>query len=242
MSKEMTGAEMVIEALADQGVKHIFGYPGGAVLPIYDAIFQQKKVQHILVRTSRARSMPPKAMRVRPARSLRAGDLRSGRDQRRHRADRRALRLDSDRCHHRTGADPSDRQRPPSRSVTRSASHGLHQAQLSGEAHRGPAAGAARGVPHRLQRPPRSGGRRYSKDIQFAKGRLCQADKEFQHQGYRPKLKGDPNRIKEAIELMARAKRPVVLHRRRHHQLRAERQRAAARTGSSGRAFPSPRR
>src|SRR3954462_1338848 len=50
MTKEMTGAEMVIEALADQGVKHIFGYPGGAVLPIYDAIFQQDKLQHILVR------------------------------------------------------------------------------------------------------------------------------------------------------------------------------------------------
>jgi acetolactate synthase I/II/III large subunit len=50
MNKEMTGAEMVIEALADQGVKHIFGYPGGAVLPIYDALFQQEKVKHILVR------------------------------------------------------------------------------------------------------------------------------------------------------------------------------------------------
>src|SRR5580704_4998387 len=47
---EMTGAEMVITALADQGVAHIFGYPGGAVLPIYDALFQQDKVRHILVR------------------------------------------------------------------------------------------------------------------------------------------------------------------------------------------------
>jgi acetolactate synthase-1/2/3 large subunit len=47
---EMTGAEMVIAALADQGVEHIFGYPGGAVLPIYDAIFQQQKVKHVLVR------------------------------------------------------------------------------------------------------------------------------------------------------------------------------------------------
>src|SRR5262249_39532233 len=46
----MTGAEMVIRALADQGVEHVFGYPGGAVLPIYDALFQQPKVQHILVR------------------------------------------------------------------------------------------------------------------------------------------------------------------------------------------------
>ncbi len=50
MTLKMTGAEMVIRALADQGVEHIFGYPGGAVLPIYDELFQQEKVQHVLVR------------------------------------------------------------------------------------------------------------------------------------------------------------------------------------------------
>lgn len=50
MPRPMTGAEMVITALQDQGVEYIFGYPGGAVLPIYDEIFQQDKVQHILVR------------------------------------------------------------------------------------------------------------------------------------------------------------------------------------------------
>ena len=50
MSEEMTGAEMVIRALQDQGVEHVFGYPGGAVLPIYDEIFQQETVKHILVR------------------------------------------------------------------------------------------------------------------------------------------------------------------------------------------------
>ena len=50
MTRQMTGAEMVLKALADQGVEHIFGYPGGAVLPIYDEIFQQEKVKHILVR------------------------------------------------------------------------------------------------------------------------------------------------------------------------------------------------
>lgn len=47
---EMTGAEMVVQALKDNGVKHVFGYPGGAVLPIYDEIFQQDEVEHILVR------------------------------------------------------------------------------------------------------------------------------------------------------------------------------------------------
>jgi len=50
MAEKMTGAEMVIRALTDQGVEHIFGYPGGAALPIYDAIFQQDVVQHVLVR------------------------------------------------------------------------------------------------------------------------------------------------------------------------------------------------
>ena len=46
----MTGAQMVIRALKDQGVTHIFGYPGGAVLPIYDAIFHDSRIRHILVR------------------------------------------------------------------------------------------------------------------------------------------------------------------------------------------------
>lgn len=47
---EMTGAEIVIRALKDNGVKDIFGYPGGAVLPIYDELHQQSDIRHILVR------------------------------------------------------------------------------------------------------------------------------------------------------------------------------------------------
>ena len=50
MTRQMTGAKMVVQALKDQGVDVIFGYPGGAVLPIYDEIFQQNDIQHILVR------------------------------------------------------------------------------------------------------------------------------------------------------------------------------------------------
>jgi acetolactate synthase-1/2/3 large subunit len=46
----MTGAEIIIKALRDQGVEVIFGYPGGAVLPIYDALFKQNDIRHILVR------------------------------------------------------------------------------------------------------------------------------------------------------------------------------------------------
>jgi len=50
MSKEMTGAEVILRALIDQGVEVIFGYPGGAVLPLYDELFKQNSIRHILVR------------------------------------------------------------------------------------------------------------------------------------------------------------------------------------------------
>ena len=50
----LSGAEMVVRALQDEGVEYIFGYPGGAVLHIYDALFQQDKVNHILVRHEQA--------------------------------------------------------------------------------------------------------------------------------------------------------------------------------------------
>ena len=47
MARTMTGAEMVLQGLADQGVEFVFGYPGGAVLPIYDALFQAYKFRKI---------------------------------------------------------------------------------------------------------------------------------------------------------------------------------------------------
>lgn len=50
----MTGSQVVIQALVEQGVEVIFGYPGGAVLPIYDALFQQDKIRHVLVRHEQA--------------------------------------------------------------------------------------------------------------------------------------------------------------------------------------------
>ena len=46
----LTGAAIVVRALLDQGVRHLFGYPGGAVLPIYDALFAEDRIEHILVR------------------------------------------------------------------------------------------------------------------------------------------------------------------------------------------------
>ncbi|RTZ61522.1 MAG: acetolactate synthase 3 large subunit, partial [Gammaproteobacteria bacterium] len=50
LTGELTGAEIVIQSLIDEGVEHIFGYPGGAALHIYDALHKQEQIKHILVR------------------------------------------------------------------------------------------------------------------------------------------------------------------------------------------------
>ena len=54
MSTEISGADIIVRCLAEEGVEHVFGYPGGAVLYIYDAIFKQDRFQHILVRHEQA--------------------------------------------------------------------------------------------------------------------------------------------------------------------------------------------
>jgi len=54
MSNELTGSEILVQSLQAEGVKHIFGYPGGSVLYIYDAIYQQNAIEHILVRHEQA--------------------------------------------------------------------------------------------------------------------------------------------------------------------------------------------
>src|SRR3972149_6753588 len=51
---ELTGAEITIRCLQEEGVEYVFGYPGGAVLFIYDALFNQEQVKHILVRHEQA--------------------------------------------------------------------------------------------------------------------------------------------------------------------------------------------
>ena len=107
----MTGAEIVLKALADQGVTHIFGYPGGAVLPIYDELFQQDQLRHILVRHEQgATHMAEGYARSTGKAGRRPRHLGTGRHQCRHRSHRCADGLDPDGLHHRPGADPSHRQ------------------------------------------------------------------------------------------------------------------------------------
>jgi acetolactate synthase-1/2/3 large subunit len=50
VTEERSGAQILVESLVRQGVEFVFGYPGGAVLPIYDALFGEERLRHILVR------------------------------------------------------------------------------------------------------------------------------------------------------------------------------------------------
>ena len=54
MTEQLSGGDMLIRSLQDEGVEYIFGYPGGSALHIYDAIFRQQKIEHILVRHEQA--------------------------------------------------------------------------------------------------------------------------------------------------------------------------------------------
>ena len=155
-AQTMTGAQVVIQALVEQGVDVIFGYPGGAVLPLYDALFQQDKIRHILVRHEQAAVHAAEGY----ARStgkvgVRAGDLGPRCHQHRHRPHRRADGFGAAGLPDRPGADPHDRQRR-----LPGGGHGrhhpaVHQAQLPGQAARGPGPRDARGVPRRAARAGR---------------------------------------------------------------------------------------
>ncbi len=105
------GAQVLLRALKEQGVEVIFGYPGGAVLPIYDALFQQNAIRHILVRHEQAAVHAAEGYaRSTGKRGLRSRDQRAGCDQCRHRPGRRADGLHPAGLPDRPGADASHRQ------------------------------------------------------------------------------------------------------------------------------------
>ena len=210
MSEMMTGAEMVVRALQDQGAEHLFGYPGGAVLPIYDAIFQQDKVKHVLVRHEQgavhaaegyARSGPGKVGCVLVTSGPGATNAVTGLTD--------AL-LDSIPLVVITGQVPthligSDAfQECDTVGITRSCTKhnylvkSIHDLpRILHEAFH--VASNGRPGPVVIDIP---------KDIQFASGSYTRP-RDNQHKTYRPVVKGDLNKIKAAVELIAGAKRPV---------------------------------
>ncbi len=206
---EMTGADMVIKALADQGVEHIFGYPGGAVLPIYDALFQQNMVQHILVRHEQGAVHAAEGY-ARSTGKVGTVLVTSGPG-----ATNAVTGLTDALCDsiplvvitgqvptHLIGNDAF--QECDTVGITRPCTkynylvksvddlpRVLHEAfHIASSGRPGP---VVVDIP---------------KDVQFAKG-VYSKPTEFAHKGYRPKLKGDPEKIKQAVAMMAAAKRPL---------------------------------
>ena len=66
-ARTLNGADVVIATLLDIGVDTVFGYPGGAVLPLYDALHQESRLRHVLVRHEQRPCTPPRAMHARRA-------------------------------------------------------------------------------------------------------------------------------------------------------------------------------
>jgi acetolactate synthase-1/2/3 large subunit len=206
---EMTGAEMVITALADQGVAHIFGYPGGAVLPIYDALFQQDKVRHILVRHEQGAVHAAEGY-ARSTGKVGCVLVTSGPG-----ATNAVTGLTDALCDsiplvvitgqvptHLIGNDAF--QECDTVGITRPCTKYNYLVKTIADLPRAlheafHIAASGRPGPVVVDIP---------KDIQFATGTYSRP-KEFQHRGYRPKLKGDPDKIREAVEMMAAAKRPL---------------------------------
>jgi acetolactate synthase-1/2/3 large subunit len=209
MSKEMTGAEMVIEALADQGIEHVFGYPGGAVLPIYDALFQQQKVQHILVRHEQGAVHAAEGY-ARSTGKVGCVLVTSGPGATNAVTGLTDALMDSTPLVCLTGQVPTHLigndafQECDTVGITRPCTKHNYLVKNVGELPR---------VLHEAFHIAKSGRPGpvvvdIPKDIQFAKG-VYSRPKEFHHKGYRPKVKGDLDRIKAAIELMRHAKRPL---------------------------------
>lgn len=209
MSREMTGAEMVVQALQDQGAEFIFGYPGGAVLPIYDAIFHQDQVKHVLVRHEQGAVHAAEGY-ARSSGKVGCVLVTSGPGATNAVTGLTDAMLDSIPLVCITGQVPthligSDAfQECDTVGITRHCTkHNylvkriedlpriLHEAFYI--------ASSGRPGPVVIDIP---------KDVQFAKGTYTRPVNN-QHKTYRPQLQGDAEKIKAAIELMGKAKRPI---------------------------------
>jgi acetolactate synthase I/II/III large subunit len=210
MTKMMTGAEMVVEALKDQGVDTIFGYPGGAVLPIYDVLYHQNAVRHILVRHEQGAAHAAEGY----ARSSgRVGVLlvTSGPGATNAVTGLTDALMDSIPLVCITGQVPthligSDAfQECDTVGITRHCTkHNylvrtiedlprvLHEAFYVAQ--------HGRPGPVVIDIP---------KDVQFARGRYEEGPQEVGHKTYKPRVMGDPAKVAQAVSMMAAAKRPV---------------------------------
>jgi acetolactate synthase-1/2/3 large subunit len=209
MSEIMTGAEMVVRAFQDQGVEHLFGYPGGAVLPIYDALFQQEKVKHILVRHEQGAVHSAEGY-ARSSGKVGVVLVTSGPGATNAVTGLTDALMDSIPVVCITGQVPthligSDAfQECDTVGITRHCTKHNYLVKSIRDLPR---------ILHEAFHIARSGRPGpvvvdIPKDIQFARGEYSRPVSN-EHRAYRPQLKGDLSKIKAAVELMASAKRPV---------------------------------
>ncbi|CAI2934045.1 acetolactate synthase/acetohydroxybutanoate synthase, catalytic subunit [Aminobacter niigataensis] len=206
----MTGAEMVVQALKDNGVQHLFGYPGGAVLPIYDELFQQDDVQHILVRHEQGAGHAAEGY----ARSTgKAGVMlvTSGPGATNAVTPLQDALMDSIPLVCITGQVPTSLigsdafQECDTVGITRPCTKHNWLVKdvndLAGILHEAfHVATTGRPGPVVVDIP---------KDVQFAKG-IYTPPQTAPRTSYQPKVQGDLEKIKEAVVLMADAKRPII--------------------------------
>jgi acetolactate synthase-1/2/3 large subunit len=210
MTLKMTGAEMVIRALADQGVEHIFGYPGGAVLPIYDELFQQEKVQHVLVRQEGGAVHAAEGY-ARSTGKVGVVLVTSGPGATNAVTGLTDALMDSVPVVCITGQVPTHLigndafQECDTVGITRPCTKHNWLVKSVDDLAR---------VMHEAFYVARTGRPGpvvvdIPKDVQFATGTYT-GPKDVRHKTYQPRVKGDPAAIAEAVELMSRAKKPVL--------------------------------
>jgi acetolactate synthase-1/2/3 large subunit len=208
---QMTGAEIVLKALKDNGVEHIFGYPGGAVLPIYDEIHQQDDIQHILVRHEQGAGHMAEGY-ARSTGKVGVMLVTSGPGATNAVTPLQDALMDSIPLVCISGQVPTSLigsdafQECDTVGITRPCTK--HNwlvkdvndlARIIHEAFR--VAQSGRPGPVVVDVP---------KDVQFATGTYTPPSDAPIQKSYQPKTQGDPRRIQEAVELMRSARRPVI--------------------------------
>src|SRR4051794_22303204 len=206
---KLTGAEIVIKALRDQGVDVIFGYPGGAVLPIYDALFKQNDLRHILVRHEQAAVHAAEGY-ARSTGKVGAVLVTSGPGATNAVTGLTDALMDSIPIVCLTGQVPTHLigndafQEADTTGITRpctkhnylvkdvnNLARTMHEAFY--------VAKSGRPGPVVIDIP---------KDVQFAEG-VYVPPAEVKHKTYRPQVKADLSLVEQAVELIANAKRPI---------------------------------
>src|SRR5437899_3550401 len=206
----LSGAEMVVRALIDQGVDVLFGYPGGAVLPIYDALFAEPRLKHALVRHEQGATHAAEGY-ARSTGKCGVVLVTSGPGATNAVTGIVDALMDSIPLVVITGQVPTHLigndafQECDTVGITRPCTKHNYLvkniADLARVLHEAfYVAAHGRPGPVVVDIP---------KDIQFAKG-FYSGPRNVAHKTYRPKLKGDLDKVKAAVELLAGAKRPVI--------------------------------